>query len=38
MSEWTCSGCSATHDRDINAARNILAVVHGCLAVGILVL
>ncbi|MGW3612611.1 zinc ribbon domain-containing protein [Micromonospora sp. NPDC005163] len=22
---WTCPGCDAVHDRDVNAARNLLA-------------
>lgn len=35
--KWTCSACSAAHDRDINAARNILARGRAGLAEGILV-
>ncbi len=35
ISEWTCSECGAEHDRDINAAKNILAAGHCRLAVGI---
>lgn len=32
--EWTCDDCGAEHQRDVNAARNILAAGHRRLAVG----
>ena len=35
---WTCCNCGADHDRDVNAAKNIVARGHARLAGGILVL
>ena len=29
--EWTCSGCGALHDRDINAAKNVKVEGFGTL-------
>lgn len=33
--EWTCGGCGAAHDRDVNAARNIRTEGRKMLAAGL---
>src|ERR1700736_702129 len=37
MRGWQCGVCGAIHDRDVNAAHNILAAGHRRLAEGILI-
>ncbi|MFE7949917.1 RNA-guided endonuclease InsQ/TnpB family protein, partial [Streptomyces sp. NPDC057426] len=31
---WTCDGCGTTHDRDVNAAKNLLAAGRAVAACG----
>jgi transposase len=32
--QWSCSDCGFVHDRDVNAARNILSAAAGCAVEG----